>query len=171
MINNDQEALAIYKKEEYIITTKDAIQHTIDHQLNDIDAALHINIHTWIRATKNTILIERFLPTLVDKLNADEADILHLALIINSYTIDKYETFWKALVKIDKRGELLGKAIVSAREVYSGFGLLDDLTELTIMNGINDLNMLQDGIFETIDVDDDEMPEFVIYSITDYPFE
>jgi hypothetical protein len=171
MINDGQEALVVYMNEQYIVTTKNAIQDYIDFQLTDIGAALHLNIHTWIRATENTVSIERFLPQLIDKLEGDEAHLLHLALSFNSYTIDKYKTFWNALIAIDKRGKLLGKAIVTTREVYSGHGLLEDLTELTILNGINDLNMLQDGIFETIHIDDDQMPEFFIYSVSDYPIE
>jgi hypothetical protein len=57
--------------------------------------------------------------------------------------------------------------MVIAAQLYSGSGLIDDLTELQIMYG----NRVVGGIFETVYVDDEQYGtfEFYLYS-TEYHF-
>ena len=145
------QALVLFNGEHYKVATWDALQDEMEQQITDIDAAQHINLNVWIDVTKNTVTIGRFLPALLNKIRSvEEANLVNIALSLNSYSEDQYATFWKVLASIDKEGTVFGNAILSAREVYDGDGLLEDLTETMIMFGKDTYVLLQDGIFETV---------------------
>ncbi|MDB5136876.1 MAG: hypothetical protein JWP37_3479 [Mucilaginibacter sp.] len=151
MITKNQQAFVLYKERGYQIATREALSDEIEDQLTHNDAAQHINIYIWIQVTKYTVSISRFLPTLVRKLkNEEQAQLLYLALGINSFSKDKYECFWITLANIDNEGTLLGNAIVSAREIYDGDDLLNNMTETMIENGLDEYNMIVGGIFESV---------------------
>jgi hypothetical protein len=172
MIGDNKEAIVLYQEQAYKISTRETLREDVEDMLTHTDHAQSVNLSLWIKATVNTVEIGRVLPKLVRKLeDVQQARILRLALTINSYSEDKYETFWRTLERLDHTGMSLSNAIVSAREVYDGIGLLDDMVGLMIINGINEYNTIQGGIFETVFLDDNVQgyPEFYIYS-TEHPF-
>jgi len=146
-----QQALVEFKGLRYKVSTKEAFRDEIQLQLTEHIAAQSINLKIWIEVTRNTISINRVLPAVLNKIGSvEEANLLNLALSLNSYSLDQYATFWKVLANIDKDGTVFAYAILSAREVYDGEGLLEDLTEAMIMNGKDAYAPFKDGVFETV---------------------
>jgi len=151
MDDNGQTALVLFQDERYKVATWEAFRDEIQLQLTDRIATQSINLKIWTDVTSNTVTINRFLPVLLNKIgSAEEANILNIALSLNSFSKDQYDTFWKVLANIDKDGNVFSNAVISVREVYNGDGLLDDLTETMIMNGKDAYAPFKDGIFETV---------------------
>jgi len=164
MISEKKEAFVIHNGEGYKISTRGVLREEIAIQLSDKQAALDINLNCWIQATKNTVKINRFLSSLIRTIEGTEqAEKLHIAVGLGSYTDDIEVAFWEILSRIDKDGDLLGTAMAIVAEVYNGPGLIDDLTEIQIIYGSQVYNKIVGGIFEAIYVDDDI--EFFIYSV------
>lgn len=168
MIEENQLANVQYKGDLYYVSTFEGLRENVDEMLHDPGYALHIDLSIWITATENTVELGRFLPNLIDKLESvDQAQILQLALTFNSFSTEKDATFWNILAKLDKEGTLLGNAIISTAEIYNGEGLIDDITELMIMEGDRVYNMIEGGIFEQVSLSGKYAgyPGFYIYSV------
>ena len=163
-----EEALIHYNNQTFKVSSREALSSHINFQLSDEEAARTFDVSIWIEATKNTATIGRFLSKVALRLEtAGQARLLNLALSINSFSEDQYETFWYTLANIDDTGDLISNAMISAREVYNGDGLLEDLTDLMILDGKNQYNMIPDGIFETVclSYENGDGFTFFIYSI------
>jgi|GEM_PF-2110367 len=168
MMTENHEALVQFKNASYKISTREKLRDDIEDMLTHADRAQSINLSIWIQVTRNTMTIGRFLPNVVRNLeDIQQARILRLALVLNAHSEDQYETFWRTLNSIDRTGVMLANAIVSAREAYPGDGLLEDITDMMILNGITVYNVFEGGIFQELYADDDQNthPEFYIYSV------
>jgi hypothetical protein len=161
MITENKEAFIVHKSFGYKISTREILREDIEFQLTDKNAVHHINFSRWIEATKNTVKMNRILGPLVRTIqNIEQAKMLLIAVGLGSYTDGAEIAFWEILARIDKEGELLGKAMVITAQVYNGPGLISDLTELQIMHGSKVYNGAIDGIFETIYVGDHQRGAF-----------
>jgi len=171
MITANKEAFVVHNGQGYKISTRAILREDIEFQLTDKNAVHHINLQCWIEATRNTVKMNRILGPLVRTIHdVEQAKKLLIAVGLGSYTDDTEVSFWEILARIDKEGELLGNAMVIVAQVYSGPGLINDLTELQIINGDHVYNGAVGGIFETVYVDDDKRGtfEFYIYSADHY---
>jgi hypothetical protein len=170
MIEENLEAYVIYKDYPYKISTWEMLRTDVADMLTDPELAQHINLDIWLKATKYSIELSRFLPALVSKIeNTEQIHFLQLALSISALMGDRYCSFWKTLADIDRYRDLFGAAIVTVFEYYNVETLTDDITELMILNGIRMYNRIKEGIFETVDLDDRrEYPAFYVYSLEDF---
>lgn len=171
MIDENKEAFVIYNDNGYKISTREILREDVEFQLTDKDAAHHIDFWCWIEVTRNTVTMNRILGPLVKTIqDSEQAKKLLIAVGLGSYTDDTEVAFWEILARIDKEGDLLGNAMVITAQVYDGPGFIDDLTDLQIMYGHRVYNIFEDGIFETIYLEDDndDYPEFYIYSAEHY---
>lgn len=151
IIETDQQAYMEYNGEGYKIRTWESLRQGIVDIITDPGEASCIDLSIWLTATRDTVSIERILPNLIRKIKGQEdAQLLHLALGISSFTHDPYQSFWTTLERIDKESLLMGNAIVSVCEACDGSAFIDDLTELMILDGGRVYNMVEGGIFETI---------------------
>jgi hypothetical protein len=164
MITENKEAFLIYKGEGYKISTREMLREDIEFQLTNKEAALQIDLGCWIQATKNTVVINRILGILVRNIeNTEQAKKLLIAVGLGAYTDDADIAFWEILSRIDHDGELLGNAMVIVVQVYSGAGLINDLTDLQILHGPRVYNRITGGIFETVYVEDNQRGAFELY--------
>lgn len=168
MIVEDQLAIVLHKEKVYHVTTRDGLHENVWEMLHDPGYALHIDLSIWMTAIKNTVEICRFLPNLINKIeDVEQAQILQLALSFNSFCAENDDIFWITLYNLDYKGTLLGNAMISTAEIYNGEGLIDDITELMIMDGHRVYNNLVGGIFEQVSLGSKYpgYPGFYIYSV------
>jgi hypothetical protein len=164
MITENKEAFVIYNSQGYKISTHEMLRKDIEFQITDKETALQIDFGCWIQATKNTVVINRILGTIVRSIeNTEEAKKLLIAAGLGAYTDDADIAFWEILSRIDHEGDLLGNAMVIVAQIYNGPDLINDLTELQIMHGQRVYNRVAGGIFETVYVEDNQRGIFQLY--------
>lgn len=169
IITENKEAFVIYEGQGYKIRTKEALREEVAFLLTDKHAALNIDFGCWIQATKNTVQIKRIIEPVIKTIsNIEQAQKLLAAIQLGAYIDDPDVAFWEILARIDQDGELLGNTMVIVGQVYNSPGLIDELTEIQIINGTQVYNKLVGGIFETVYVDDAQrIFEFYLYSVED----
>jgi hypothetical protein len=172
MIIENKEAFVVYMEEGYKICIRDILCENIEAQLTDKRAVHDIDLGCWITAIKNTVNVKLMMRDFIRKVeDTEQAKKLLIAVALGVYADDANVAFWEVLARIDPGGDVLGNAIVTTAQVYSGPGLINDLTELQIMHGTRVYNKFEGGIFETVYVDYLYRPfEFHIYS-ADHIFE
>jgi len=162
-----------YSEKGYKISTREILRENIESQLTDKYNVHDIDPGCWIQAIKHTVRINRILTDFIRTVkDTEEAKMLLIAVALGAYTDDADVAFWDILARIDPGGDVLGKAMITAAQVYNGPDFIDDLTNLQIMHGQTVYNIFEGGIFETVYVDNDQRGtfEFYIYS-ADHSFD
>jgi len=173
MITENKEAFIIFQNHGYKVSTRQVFKEDIEFWLTDKNAANHIHFGCWIQAIKNTVQISKVLKSLIKTVSdVEEAKTLLTAVQLASYSTDPDVAFWEILSRIDVTGEILGNAMVVTAQVYNKKVLIDDITNLQILYGLNAYNEMENGIFDTVLVKNRKAvyPAFYIYS-ADHAFD
>lgn len=142
------------------------IDKQVEGMLTDFEEAKNIPINQWVEIAEDVHIAEEFYKNLLPSLNSNEYQNLNLALNI-SITTKSTMSFWYTIHEVDEL-ELYPKAILAAAKTYDLRAMMDELSQLLILNGFELLNEMQNGIFETIDIDESDNTNnslFYIYNV------
>lgn len=134
--------------------------------------AIHMPLDIWIDIAEDVHLREEFVINIVESLDStEEYEWLDLALRLSNHSGNNISVFWTCIYKLDG-DRLYPKAIFAATKTYDFELIKEELIERLIVNGDQILTQIQDGVFKSIILNEDEDYEgdpdhFFIYTI--YP--
>lgn len=136
--------------------------------LTDIDSAMHVPLEHWIDVAEDVHAESKFIENLIHKLD-EESEFIHLNMAINicKYASNDSSIFWETVYSLDDIG-LYSKAIIAACETYDLESMIQELMEYMILDGENCFTQMKDGIFRTIDLDEDDSSNKGLYYIYTY---
>ena len=129
------------------------------------DSAHEIPVEIWVEIIHDVHKKSDFHFYLTNGIDSDDLQRINLAISLSTISDDPRASFWNAL-----DGQLYGRAIFAAAKTMNIKILAEEIVGHLVENGLDYLNAFQDGVFEEIDLNDDEDPEadiFYIYTVED----
>lgn len=161
-------ALTNYCGKVYRVDSTEDMYNHIKNSLTVIDSAMHLPLSLWIEVAEEVHLVPEFTERLIVELGGpEEFSNLNLAFNLSRHASNSANVFWNTLYSLDDI-ELYPKAIIAASQTYNFESMLEEVMELMISEGVNVFNQMQDGVFETIDLNEDDASDesiFYIYTV------
>ncbi|GAB3197085.1 hypothetical protein ABID22_002229 [Pontibacter aydingkolensis] len=172
---HDGPYLVKYQDDVYEINSVDDISNKVEAYLTDPDWAALLPVELWIDVAEEVHYEAEFYIRLFHSLDEKERATLTQLLTISQVTKDPIDSFWRLLNNLGDF-DLYPKAVIAACKTYPLQEMMLDLEEQLVVNGDSYLNELQGGIFETVDLleedeDNDECQLFYIFSVSDVSWE
>jgi hypothetical protein len=147
----------------YKISSYNDIVNYCKNMLISVHEGMHIPIELWIEIVDDIHKDSEFHSSLLYNIKpTDNIAILNLAFTLASISHNPISSFWQTLYNFDEI-ELYPNAIISAAAIQGISNLSISLANLMIDSGEEYFTELQDGIFEIVELDENE--DFYIYTI------
>lgn len=144
-----------FKDQLYEVDSSLDMYNHIKLSLTCKDEAMLIPLEYWIEVAEEVHLVPDFIEKLTSELNGvNEFEMLNIAITISTHASKSAKIFWNTIYSLDDT-ELYPKAILAASQTYDLECMIEELLELMVDDGIEMFNEMQDGIFESIDLNED----------------
>lgn len=155
--------LFLYMGDYYEMRSDYDIEVFVMECLSHIDSANLLPVDAISEVAEDCMRRELFYDSLLYMLedNQEQHD-LSFALSIYNATLNQY-LFWSILYKCDSP-YLYGKAVLSIINAFEFYVVADEIIELITFGGMGNFNELQDGIFEIINLNEDDEKNFDDYN-------
>lgn len=164
MLEDNKTGAVIFKKELYLIKTREALAEEVKYMLSDKKIAQFIHLPIWLKVSMGLLTTVRFESQLADACeDAEQVKLLQLAFNITASTPNKGETFWSILQKLDRSCTLFGNAIVIGSRMYDFEAMCEDVLDLQILNGKTVYNHFVGGVFKEVKMVQNNGKDLIFY--------
>lgn len=147
--------LVFYNNEVFRVDSASDMYNHIKELLTDEESAKFVPLEHWIDVAEYVHLEEEFIKELVNKSSSkEEIENLNYAINISNHASKSASVFWELIFMLDDLA-LYPKAIIAACKTYDLECMIDELMEYLIEDGENMFNEMKGGMFECINLDDE----------------
>ncbi|MDD4416220.1 MAG: hypothetical protein PHI70_05500 [Proteiniphilum sp.] len=147
--------LVSYNNEVFRVDSASDMYNHIKELLTDEESSKFVPLGYWINVAEYVHQEDEFIEELVKNLFLkEEIEYLNYAINISNHASGSASVFWDVLYKLDDLN-LYPKAIIAACKTYDLECMIDELMEYLIADGENMFNEMIDGVFECINLDDE----------------